>query len=65
MSMVRSAFKLAFATAMIMAGLAMASPVAADAAVMPDDSGYWLLGGDGGVFAFDTVFAGSAAVEFA
>src|ERR1700730_16028997 len=64
MSMVRSGFKVACSTVTVLAGLALTSPMATEAAPIPGDtSGYWLVGGDGGVFAFDTVFAGSAAAD--
>ncbi len=60
--MVRSGLKVGFSAVMVMAALAIIAPAAAEAAAA-DPSGYWLLGGDGGVFAFDTVFAGSAAAD--
>src|ERR1700730_3171856 len=64
MKMLRFRLKLAVSTALVMAGLAMTSPAAAEASALPSDpSGYWLLGGDGGVFSFGTVWAGSAAAN--
>jgi hypothetical protein len=41
--------------------LVLGPSMATEASATP--SGYWMLGGDGGVFTFGTVFAGSAAAD--
>jgi hypothetical protein len=40
-------------------GDAMAGPVAAPGALDPSSGGYWMVGGDGGIFSFNSLFSGS------
>jgi hypothetical protein len=51
------------ACAVIALAVGLLSTIGVASAAPSDPPGYWMLGGDGGVFSFGTFFAGSAAAD--